>query len=63
MKVDHHLNKKKLQIPQVVSWENLKKANPWLGPVEDDVKKLFNVRSIPRLDRYAQKLVDQHEEK
>lgn len=60
MKVQHQLAKKQLIVPQSTSWDELKRANIWLGFLEEEVKTIFNVRSIPHLDAYAQKLVDQH---
>lgn len=60
-KISHqlHVNKKKLVIPQNKSWDDLKESNIWITPIENEVKSIFNVRSIPCLDNYAQELIHQ----
>lgn len=58
-KMEHHLKDKPLLIPtsQKASWEELRRANPWILDIETDVISLFNGSRIPHLDSYAAKLI------
>lgn len=62
MKIDHHLKEenKGLVLPERPLWEDLRILNPWIAPLEEDIKTIFNVHSIPHLDVYAGQLIDQY---
>lgn len=62
MKIDHHLKEEnqELILPEHPFWQELRALNPWILPLEEDIKTIFNVHSIPHLDVYAGQLMDQY---